>query len=158
VIYLVSIPYWSDFNQAASMHARDPAVAGFNPILVRFQQYSVYVILNSEAEEFQSHIGPISTSAHTPLNSIYQRWFQSHIGPISTRPLRQGRDGVQGSRRFNPILVRFQQVEERGVGRARPVVSIPYWSDFNRSLGSACALSYMQFQSHIGPISTRPGR
>jgi len=126
---------------------------------------------------FQSHIGPISTRAGARgAPSGEPRAFQSHIGPISTHGSKSNSrlrlivsipywsDFNSGSHdaeietlaSFNPILVRFQlDVYFIGVSNTPEPRFNPILVRFQRVASFPKErLSGLQFQSHIGPIST----
>jgi len=107
----------------------------FNPILVRFQHVHEFPPVAAGDLLFQSHIGPISTGLPPGIES---QVMVLTFNPILVRfqPAADRHPGVAGAGliSFNPILVRFQRPRGGGPRRAG------------------------QFQSHIGPISTRRWR
>jgi len=91
--------------------------------------------------QFQSHIGPISTVADAAAGAAILAAtpfvFQSHIGPISTVVFWDATvQAVEEYRRFQshigPISTDTVHAADTGLPEHR--VSIPYWSDFNRSI------------------------
>ena len=133
---MVSIPYWSDFN------VRDESAYNPREHLVSIPYWSDF-----------NNTGKCDVGGNPHR-------FQSHIGLISTCRAAGTPDPAAG---FNPILVRFQpDVIRRTYRNGRPLyVSIPYWSDFNRTVSDtegarSRAPVSIPYWSDFNPVRAHP--
>ena len=124
--YLISIPFWSDFNIdcdgpcGAHVHISIPFWSDFNQ--------DILWGCSSEHHTFQSHFGLILTDL-SRYKFGTSRTFQSHFGLILTVLC-------------HPILCNITKI------------SIPFWSDFNSPDDLRFGYNPSWFQSHFGLILT----